>query len=53
MIRCKAIRDGLIGVTYIHAGDEFLIDKCPRWAVVVKKPAVEPVKPDAKEKAGA
>ena len=37
MLRCKAIRDGLVKNTYIYAGEEFLIDKCPGWAVIVKK----------------
>lgn len=37
MVRCKATRDGLVGTTYIHEGEEFEIDKCPRWATVVKK----------------
>lgn len=37
MVRCKAIRDGLVKNTYIYAGEEFMIDKCPGWAVIVKK----------------
>ena len=37
MVKCKAIRDGLVKNTYIYAGEEFYIDKCPGWAVVVNK----------------
>ena len=48
MVKCKAIRDGLLGTTYIHAGEEFVIDKCPRWAVAVGTPA--PAKQDAESK---
>ena len=48
MVKCRAIRDGLLGTAYVYAGEEFVIDKCPRWAVVVCKTA--PAKQDAKSK---
>ena len=47
-MRCKAQRDGLIGTSYIHEGEEFEVEKCPNWAVPVKKSRPE----DDEEKAG-
>lgn len=60
MVKCRAIRDGLVKTTYIYAGEEFYIDKCPRWAVVVNKKNDPKAKAEAEvedeetdEKAGA
>lgn len=32
-MKCKAIRDGLLGTSYVHEGEFFLAEKCPSWAV--------------------
>lgn len=54
MVKCKAVRDGLLGTAYIHAGEEFIIDKCPRWAVVVTEKKASPKQESKpKETAGA
>ena len=34
-MKCRAVRDGLMGLSYIHEGETFLADKCPTWAVPV------------------
>ena len=60
-MKCKAERDGLIGTSYIHAGEIFHAEACPSWAVPVDeaekaKPAkagAEKAKPAKPAKAGA
>ena len=40
MAKFRAIRDGLVGASYIHEGEIFELDvkKCPGWAEPVKEP---------------
>jgi hypothetical protein len=52
MVKCRAIRDGLVKTTYIYAGEEFYIDKCPRWAVVVNKKNDPKAKAEDEDEAG-
>lgn len=40
-MQCVAQKDGLMGTTYIHAGETFEAEKCPGWATEVK-PAAKP-----------
>ena len=48
-MQCVAQKDGLMGTTYIHAGETFEAEKCPGWATAVD---ADVVKPAAKPKAG-
>ena len=43
MAKFKAIRDGLVGTSYIRAGETFSLDadECPRWAEPVKEKAAD------------
>lgn len=45
-MKCRALKDGLVGTAYIHEGETFLADKCPSWAVPVEP--VKAAKPKAK-----
>ena len=31
-MRCRAIRDGLLGTAYVRAGELFQAEQCPAWA---------------------
>lgn len=54
MAKFKATRDGLVGTTYIRAGEVFSldVDKCPRWAEPVKEKALPAEDAEAPENKG-
>ena len=35
-MKCKAVRDGLIGTRYVREGEIVDFPKCPKWCVPVK-----------------
>ena len=51
MVKCRAIRDGLVGTSYVHAGEDFAAESCPAWAEVIEKKASSKAGPKAKAKA--
>ena len=45
-MKCRALKDGLVGTASSHEGETFLADKCPSWAAPVEP--VKAAKPKAK-----
>lgn len=52
-MKCKALRDGLIGKDqYIRAGETFEATSCPSWAARVNPPRSNETKKDGGEQEG-